>query len=140
MKQFDSQDQRPKNIVIGQKVSSEKAALARELRRNQTEAEKILWQRLRANRLAGWHFRRQQVIAGLIVDFYCHKAGLVVELDGEIHSQQVEYDQERERILESLGFKVLRFPNRAIEVDIDGVLEAISRACEERQSQDWDGS
>lgn len=62
----------PKNIVIGQKINPEKAVRAKELRRNMTEAEKILWERLRANRLSGWHFRRQQVIRGFIVDLYCH--------------------------------------------------------------------
>ena len=56
-----------------------------------TPAEKILWNELRANKL-GVHFRRQQVIAGFIVDFYCHKAGLVVEVDGDIHDLQKEED------------------------------------------------
>lgn len=84
----------PKNIVIGQKVDPEKAARAKELRREMTAAEKILWGYLRANRLDGFHFRRQQVIAGFIVDFYCHPAGLAIELDGPVHANQVEYDRE----------------------------------------------
>jgi len=135
---MNSEEKRPKNIIVGQKVSAQKAALARELRRNQTDAEKILWQRLRANRLDGWHFRRQQVIAGLIVDFYCHKDGLVIELDGEIHTRQVEYDQERDGILASLGLKIIRFPNRAVETDIDEVMEVILRACKDSQPQGQD--
>jgi len=73
-----------KNIVTEQKVSKEKLQRAKELRREMTPAEKILWEELRANKL-GVHFRRQQVIAGFIVDFYCHRAGLVVEVDGDIH-------------------------------------------------------
>ncbi len=73
------------NIVIGQKVSPSKVERTKEFRRQMTPEEKILWQRLRANRLNGLHFRRQQIIDGFIVDFYCHSAGVVVEVDGEIH-------------------------------------------------------
>ena len=70
------------NIIIGQRIDPAKAQRARELRRRMTTEEKALWQRLRANRLDGFHFRRQQVIDGFIVDFYCHAASLVVETDG----------------------------------------------------------
>jgi very-short-patch-repair endonuclease len=72
------------NIVHGQRVTKEKLQRAKELRREMTPAEKILWQELRANKV-GVHFRRQQVIAGFIVDFYCHKASLVIEVDRDIH-------------------------------------------------------
>ncbi len=74
-----------KNIVTGQRVKKEKLERAKELRRNMTPAERRLWNELRANRLGGWHFRRQQIIDGFIVDFYCHKAGLIIEVDGPIH-------------------------------------------------------
>ena len=123
----------PKNIIIGQKINREKIILARHLRQNMTEAEKTLWQRLRANRLGGWHFRRQQIIAGFIVDFYCHKAGLIVELDGNIHNQQIEYDKERENILKELGLQVIRIPNQAVIDDIDIVLERILEVCLDTQ-------
>ncbi len=123
----------PKNIIIGQKINREKSILARHLRQNMTEAEKTLWQRLRANRLGGWHFRRQQIIAGFIVDFYCHKAGLIVELDGNIHNQQIEYDKERENILKELGLQVIRIPNQAVIDDIDIVLERILEVCLDTQ-------
>ncbi len=99
----------PKNIVIGQKVDPKKAARARELRHNMTDAERLLWQHLRANQLGGWHFRRQQVIAGYIVDFYCHAAGLAVELDGAVHESRADYDAERDQILTQHGLRVLRF-------------------------------
>ena len=122
----------PKNIVIGQKVTSAKAGRARELRRQMTEEEQILWQHLRANRLDGWHFRRQQVIAGFIVDFYCHAASLVVELDGPIHANQVEYDSERDRVLAEKGLRVLRFPNRQVHENLEDVLQRILQACRER--------
>jgi very-short-patch-repair endonuclease len=66
-----------KNIIPGQRVTKEKLHRARELRSEMTPAEKLLWQELRANKL-GVHFRRQQVIAGFIVDFYCHSGNLVI--------------------------------------------------------------
>jgi len=68
-----------------------------------TRAERVLWQRLKAGRLQGWHFRRQQVIDGFIVDFYCHAAGLVLEIDGGVHEQQREYDTERDAVLLARG-------------------------------------
>lgn len=83
-----------KNIVTNQKVTKEKLQRAKELRREMTPAEKILWEELRANKLGG-HFRRQQVIQGFIVDFYCHKAALVIEVDGDIHDLQKEEDERR---------------------------------------------
>ena len=70
-----------KSINPGQKINPEKLERARILRSEMTPVEKILWQELRRSKL-GSHFRRQQVIAGFIVDFYCHSAGLVTELDG----------------------------------------------------------
>lgn len=73
-----------KNIIPGQKVTKEKLERAKELRREMIPAEKLLWQEVRAKKL-GVRFRRQQIIQGFIVDFYCHKAALVVEVDGDIH-------------------------------------------------------
>ena len=102
-----------KNINPGQKVTKEKQERARELRRNMTPAEKILWRELRANKL-GVHFRRQQVIQGFIVDFYCHKAGLVIEIDGDIHDLQKEEDERREKVLSALGLRIVRFRNDEI--------------------------
>ncbi len=119
-----------KNIVIGQKVNPAKAQRARELRQNMTPAEAVLWQALRANRLGGIHFRRQQIIAGFIVDFYCHAASLVIEVDGGIHLQQVETDRERERILVERGLRVLRFQNEQVLNDLAGVLTHILAACQ----------
>ena len=91
-----------KNIIPGQRVTKEKLQRAKELRREMTPAEKILWQGLRAKKL-GVHFRRQQVIQGFIVDFYCHRAGFVVEVDGDIHDLQQEEDARREKALRELG-------------------------------------
>jgi very-short-patch-repair endonuclease len=122
-----------RNIVIGQKVDQAKVERAKELRKNMTPEEGILWQRLRANRLDGWHFRRQQVIDGFIVDFYCHKAGLVVELDGPIHDDQVEYDVERGKALVSLGLRVLRIKNQEVNQDLERLLERTLEACEDKE-------
>ena len=70
-----------KNIIPGQRITKEKLERAKELRREMTPAEKLLWQEVRAKKL-GVRFRRQQVIQGFIVDFYYHKSALVVEVDG----------------------------------------------------------
>ena len=109
-----------KNIVTNQKVTKEKLQRAKELRREMTPAEKILWEELRANKL-GVHFRRQQVIQGFIVDFYCHQAGLVIEVDGDVHDLQKEEDERREKVLSALGLRIVRFGN-------DEVLRDASRS------------
>jgi len=115
-----------KNIIPGQRVTKEKLQRSRELRREMTPAETILWQELRGNKL-GVHFRRQQVIKGFIVDFYCHKAALVIEVDGAIHDEdaQKEYDAKREQVLSALGLRVVRFRNEEIEKNLLYVIEKI---------------
>jgi len=110
-----------KNIIPGQTVTKEKLQRAKELRRDMTPAEKILWQELRANKL-GVHFRRQQVIAGFIVDFYCHKAGLVVEVDGDIHDLQQEEDARREKALSEMGLRIVRFGNEEVVKNLSAVV------------------
>lgn len=94
-----------KNIITNQKVAKAKLDRAKELRREMTPAEKTLWEELRANKL-GVHFRRQQVIQGFIVDFYCHKAALVIEVDGDIHDLQQEEDERREKALSAVAGKI----------------------------------
>lgn len=121
-----------KNIIPGQRVTKEKLQRAKELRRDMTPAEKILWQELRGNKL-GVHFRRQQVIAGFIVDFYCHKADLVIELDGSVHEEdeQKESDTERDKALGEMGLCVFRFKNEDIIGNLPGVLEKIQELISE---------
>ena len=121
----------PERIVTGQLIDDGHHRRARELRRELTEAEQILWQRLRANRLGGLHFRRQQVIRVFMSDLYCHAAGLVVEVDGGSHAYQVEYDQERDQILANCGVRVLRVGNEAVLTHLDEVLASIQAACRE---------
>ena len=114
-----------KYIVRGQRINPRKRQFARKLRRNMTSAEKKLWNRLRANRLGGWHFRRQQIVDGFIVDFYCHQADLVIEVDGPIHRGQVEADRVRENVLKAKGLHVIRFKNEEVDSDLDGVCRRI---------------
>ena len=118
-------------VVQGQTVDPIKLEAAKELRRRMTEAETLLWQALRRNQLAGLHFRRQQVIDGFVVDFYCDKAGLVVELDGKIHVRQKASDAERDAALSARGLQVLRIPNEDVQRDLSAVLEHILQHAEE---------
>jgi very-short-patch-repair endonuclease len=118
-----------KNIVIGQKVSRELQERARELRKNLTPAEKILWEKLRHNRLNGLQFRRQQIINPFIVDFYCHAKALVVEVDGDIHDLQQDYDAERSSYLIARGFRMLRVTNDDVKNNLVSVLPKLSEAC-----------
>jgi very-short-patch-repair endonuclease len=92
-----------------------------------TPAEDALWQRLRASQLAGLHFRRQQIVDGFIADFFCRRAGLIIEVDGGIHARVQAHDAERDRILGARGLKLLRFTNERVLGDIDAVLAEIVR-------------
>jgi very-short-patch-repair endonuclease len=100
---------------------------AKELRNNMTLAEKILWERLSNKQIHGFKFRRQHPIATFIADFYCHSAKLIIEVDGEIHNAQKDYDAGRAFELGELGIKVIRFRNEEIINEIDKVIEKIIR-------------
>ena len=113
-----------KNIIPGQKVTKEKLERAKELRREMTPAEKRLWQQVRAKKL-GVRFRRQQIIAGFIVDFYCHKAPLVVEVDGDIHDLQQEDDARRGKVLREMGLVLIRFRNDEVMKNLSAVVGRI---------------
>ncbi len=114
-----------KNVIRGQSIKAEKIERARELRQEMTPAEKVLWRELRGNKL-GCHFRRQQVIAGFIVDFYCHAAGLVIEVDGDVHREQKESDEGRDKVLENMGLRVVRFSNEEVLSDLRRVLNQLN--------------
>jgi very-short-patch-repair endonuclease len=122
-----------KNIIPGQRVTKEKLHRARELRSEMTPAEKLLWQELRANKL-GVHFRRQQVIAGFIVDFYCHSGNLVIEIDGGIHIKQKQDDSERENALKEMGLRVVRCRNEEVVKDLPKVLEKIRASLQNKET------
>jgi very-short-patch-repair endonuclease len=116
------------------KVSSKLRSNARTLRKNSTDAERILWSELRDHRLNGASFRRQVPIANYIADFVCHATKLVIELDGGQHfSDQAEQaDAARSAAIEAKGFKVLRFSNHDVMSNRTGVLETIAAAVVER--------
>lgn len=104
---------------------------ARQLRRQQTDAERHLWYYLRDRRLRGYKFRRQHLIDRYIVDFACLEVGLIVELDGGQHAEETRaYDSARTKTLESCGFCVLRFWNDQVFKETDAVLEGILRYLE----------
>ena len=120
----------PINIIVGQKIKTVKKQRSRELRKSMTEAEKLLWNYLRHNKLNGLHFRRQQIIDGVIADFYCHRYGLVIEIDGALHEKQKEYDVARDKILANRKLKVIRFSNEEVLKNLDGVLQIITNVCQ----------
>ena len=121
-------------IIYG-KSNPTKRELAYQLRRLMTPAEKLLWQQLRSSQLHGLHFRRQQVIDGYIADFYCHKVGLVVEVDGEVHERQQDWDAQRDAVMSDRGLVVLRFRNDQIFTEMKKVLAQISKVAEERTAR-----
>ena len=101
---------------------------ARELRKNQTPAEEVMWELLRNRKVANLKFRRQHQIGPYIVDFFCDEQKLVVELDGEVHSEQsqAKKDKKREAYLKSMGFKVLRFENKHFLDNSEAALQKIA--------------
>ena len=120
-----------KNIVTEQPVSKEKLERAKELRREMTPAEKLLWQEIRANKL-GVRFRRQQVIQGFIVDFYCHQVGLVIEVDGDVHDLQKEEDERWEKVLREMGLRIVRFGNDEVVKRLSAVVGKIREFVEKQ--------
>lgn len=107
-------------------------ARAKQLRQEMTTAEAILWRYLRGDRLDGLHFRRQQVLDQFIVDFYCHTARLIIEVDGGIHEGQREQDAVRDAYLIASGMRVLRFTNERIIHDLAACLSEISAIAKEQ--------
>lgn len=97
------------------------------LRRNQTDAETLLWRYLRDRKLEGFKFRRQHIIQGYIVDFVCLEKKLVIELDGGQHAAQQTYDHKRTQKLQQEGFQVLRFWNNDVLNNTEGVWNVICK-------------
>lgn len=102
--------------------------LAKNLRSNQTEAERKLWYHLRAHRFMGFKFKRQKPIGRYIVDFVCVEHRLIVEVDGGQHADQTKQDQQRDAWLRHQGYMVLRFWNNEVMQETEGVLERIRLA------------
>ncbi len=109
-------------------VSRKMRARARTLRREQTEAERAIWNLLRAHRLNGAGFRRQTPIGPYVADFMCRHAHLIVEIDGGQHFEtgQAKRDARRDAFLAAKGFRVLRFHNHDVMTNRQGVAETIA--------------
>ena len=105
---------------------------AAELRRNSTDAERVLWSTLRNRQLAGLKFRRQPTVGNFIVDFLCVEAGLVVEADGGQHAP--ERDALRTAYLEAEGLRVIRFWNNEVLGNLSGVLTTIADAADKKKT------
>ncbi len=107
---------------------------SRVLRSNMTDAEQHLWQRIRNKQIGGMQFYRQKPLLSFIVDFYCPKAMLVIELDGGQHFEQEHQIRDRERDIQlaGTGLKVLRFDDRQVLRETDAVVEMIFQVVEER--------
>ena len=116
MREFLSESRGMKNIRVK----------ARQLRRDQTDAEQTLWARLRDRQLCGAKFRRQHPVGPFVADFCCPQRKLVVELDGGQHAEKVAADHKRSRFLEEQGYRVLRFWNHDVLKDTVAVLERIA--------------
>ena len=101
---------------------------AKQMRREMTAPERRLWLRLRAKRLGGAKFRRQQVIGRYIADFACRSPMLIVEVDGETHAQSAQWDSVRTAFFGTRGCRVLRFLNAEVMGNLEGVLMSISAA------------
>lgn len=112
---------------------------ARALRKYLTDAEQLLWRRLRKRQLNEHRFRRQHPIGRYIVDFVCLEQKLVIELDGSQHQDQQYYDDRRDKWLQSQGYSVLRFWNNQVMNELDHVLEAISNTLPSSQSSPFKG-
>jgi len=99
---------------------------ARELRKNSTLSEVLLWEELKSRKMLGYKFLRQKPIGNYIVDFFSNKLKLVIEIDGDSHTEEkFEYDINRQKWLESRGVNVLRFNDLEVKKDMDNVLSAI---------------
>ncbi len=106
---------------------------ARQLRRELTPAESILWKHLRNRAFTRFKFRRQHPIGPFFVDLGCHECKVIIEVDGETHLGQEANDARRTNYLQEQGWLVLRFWNTEVYHELDAVLEAIYQACEGRR-------
>jgi very-short-patch-repair endonuclease len=124
-----------KGVVIRIYYNQKLKNLSRELRKKSTLSEVLLWDELKSRKMRGYQFMRQKPIGEYIVDFYCNKLKLVIEIDGESHDGRFYHDAERQEFMESLGLTVIRFNDIAVKKDIANVLTAIEGWIEARDKQ-----
>ena len=130
LKKFYTMRELDKNMYFGAKQDI--MELAKSLRNTMTYHERLVWEKLKGKQICGLRFRRQHPIRFFIVDFYCHEAMLVVEVDGEIHYDRIDYDDGRSAEMEKFGIKVIRFANFEVENNIDKVIKSIETIVKER--------
>jgi len=106
-------------------MTPNKHVIAKVLRKNFTDTERVLWKHLRAKQMKGCKFRRQEPVGSYIVDFVCHEKLIVIEVDGGQHTTDRERDSERDKWLKGQGYKVLRFWDNEVLTNVEGVLEVI---------------
>ncbi len=105
-----------------------KKEFARSLRKEATREERKVWNTLRNRQFLNLKFRRQHVIEGFVVDFYCHELRLAIEIDGKIHDKQKEYDEIRQTLIEDNGIRFIRVTNDEINSDMNILLNKIKKA------------
>ncbi|MEA3493666.1 MAG: endonuclease domain-containing protein [Candidatus Margulisiibacteriota bacterium] len=108
-------------------MREKKKIFARRLRKEQTKVEKVVWELIRNRKFMGLKFRRQHVIEGFVVDFYCNNLRLGIEIDGGIHLRQKEYDRLRQEIIESEDIKIVRITNKEIKANKRIILKKIKQ-------------
>jgi len=120
------------------RAKSDTFQAARIVRKNMTISEKLLWEKLKGKQINGLRFRRQHPIEFFIADFYCHEIRLVVEIDGEVHNENQEYDDGRSAEMEKFDIKIIRFNNDEVENDIEKIISEIKSIVDVRlKSPPW---
>ena len=117
-----------RKIILYNPALKEKA---RELRNNSTKTEILLWINLKGKQMKGYDFHRQKPIDNYIVDFFCSELMLAIEIDGESHYGKEDYDEKRQKKLESLGIRFLRFDDSEVFYNCEGVLKTIEQWIDE---------
>lgn len=120
-------------LSMNERLHNRLKQLARNLRNNSTDVERLLWNRLKSSQIEGVKFRRQQVIEDYIVDFISFEKKVIIELDGGQHAETIEADKVRDSCLAMNGYKVLRFWDNEVIENIEGALEVIRTSCLNRQ-------
>ena len=108
-------------------------SLASNLRKNMTMSEVLLWNQLKNKQMLGFDFDRQRPLGKYVVDFYCKELRLAIEVDGDSHTYRYDYDDERQRDLEKLGVRFLRFDDLEIKRDINNVMRVIEKFIKENK-------